>query len=536
MLKWKCRYPWIGALLSGILLTACYPGLERSELAWVALVPLIVAGRKRTSRQAFQIGYVAGVTFWLLSIYWIFHVTVLGWIALSLYCALYFGLFSWFTGCWFTWAGTASWVRNLGYVVVAPAVWVSLEYARSHLFTGFAWNTLAISQYNVLPLRQIAQWGGVYAVSAVLVTFNAGVAATLLRYADTHTRLGRGAHPELYIGFLTMALAVTYGIHVVRDDRLQATPVHVGIIQTGIPQINKWTDETVPLIYRRLTELTQALHASGSAAVDLIVWPETAVPDDVCHSDRSYSLVKSLAEAGSPILVGSMDVATPENSPTLYYNSSFLFERDGTISSYYDKRHLVMFGEYIPLERIVPFLNAMTPNLASFTPGKLNTVFRLENPDIAFSPLICFEDSIPELSRKSVREGARLLVNQTNDAWFERSSAARQHMAHCVFRCVEHRVPAVRSANTGVSCMIDHLGVIRSEWKDAMGDPFGPGWLDGWVLVPLEGSPPTFYTKYGDVFAGSCMGVGIPCFVVGMISPLLTRKNRAIISKTEDSK
>ena len=119
-----------------------------------------------------------------------------------------------------------------------------------------------------------------------------------------------------------------------------------------------------------------------------------------------------------------------------------------------------MWGEYVPFEDAFPFLWALTPNEASFTPGSKAGVFELAQPAIEFSVLICFEDTLPYLSRRAVKEGARLLVNQTNDAWFERSWASRQHMAHCVFRCIENRVPAVRCANNGVSCFIDSNGTI----------------------------------------------------------------------------
>ena len=529
------RWPWAAAGLSGLLLAAAFPGIGWSESAWVALVPLMLAVRTASPGRALRLGVLAGGVFWLIGVHWIRYVTVFGWLALAAYCALFIGVFAWFSGRWFAWAGGASWWRNLGYLAVAPAVWVALEYLRAHLFTGFTWNTLAVSQYRVLPLIQLAAWGGVYAISAVIVCFNAGVATTLLRYREAALRPGRTAHPELLAGLLVLALAAAAGLRALRPGDVRATPVRIGLVQPGIPQIDKWTDETVPLIYRRLEDLTRAVQASNR--VDLVVWPETALPDDVRFSEPSYDLVRRLVRTGPPLLVGSMDSLAVSNAPVRYFNSSFLFDNGGEITGYYDKRHLVMFGEYIPLENWLPFLDALTPNLASFSPGTTNEVLYLRTPDIPFTPLICFEDTIPGLSRESVRAGARLLVNQTNDAWFERSAAARQHLAHCVFRCVENRVPAVRAANTGVSCFIDRLGRVNDELVGEGGDPFGPGHLSGWALVPPLDMPLTCYTRHGDRFAQAAAILGGGALLIAFAAPRrrrrgLKRKPKRAISTT----
>jgi len=495
--------PWIAAVGTGLLLAASFPPLEWSECAWIALAPLLIASRYADPRRALRLGFAAGLAFWMPTLSWLVYVTAFGWLLLAAYCSLYLAAFAVLTSLWFRWAGANRWTRNLLALVIVPAAWVSLEYARSNLLTGFSWNALAISQYRVLPLRQIAAWGGVSAVSAVLVVFNTGIVATVLRYREAGARPGRTAHPELAVAFLVMVLAMLHGIQTVRNDRPTMTPVQIGLVQTDIPQVDKWTEETVPLIFERLETLTQEILDGES--VDLIVWPETALPSDVRYDPASLLLVTNLVQGGVPILVGSMDYVLPYDGPIRYYNSSFLFETDGTISHGYDKQHLVMFGEYVPLERWLPFMKAMTPNMASFTPGKVATVFRLAAPDIPFAVLICFEDTMPRLARNYVREGARLLVNQTNDAWFERSSAARQHMAHCVFRCVENRVPAIRCANTGVTCFIDHLGEIRSELKDESGSTFTAGQLVHWALVPQDDRDLTFYTRHGDVFAWGCL-------------------------------
>lgn len=231
-----------------------------------------------------------------------------------------------------------------------------------------------------------------------------------------------------------------------------------------------------------------------------MIWPETAVPDYVRESRRSYALVRELARQGAPILVGSMDIAWADEGGPEYYNSSLLFDRNGMLVEVYDKQHLVMFGEYIPLRRFLPFMTAMTPIEESFDPGSESKVFELASPSISFSVLICFEDTVARLSRRAVRNGAQLLINQTNDAWFEETIASWQHMTHSVFRAVENRTPMVRTANTGVSCGIDAYGRIHDLLADGDGHTFITGFNIVHSRVPAKDRALTFYTRYGDVF------------------------------------
>jgi apolipoprotein N-acyltransferase len=506
--------PWAGAVFTGLLLAVAFPPLEWKEAVWVALVPLLLVLRSALPRRAFTIGFLAGFVFWLFSIAWLRHVTHVGWIILAAYNALYPAVFACVAAWWLRRFGAGRLVVNLLFMPVAAACWVALEYLRSTLFTGFPWNTLAISQYAVAPLRQLATWSGVYGLSGLIVLFNIGVAVTLLRYRERGFRFGRSAHPELMLGFLLLAVSFSWGVMQFQTVTPLHTPLRVGLVQTNIPQPDKWSEDTIDIIFHRLRSLTMEIHETGGA--DLVVWPETALPQDLWYSQPCYDLVMEMASNGAPLLVGTMDTVYAEDLSPTYYNSSFLIAQDGEALGRYDKQHLVIFGEYVPLDDLIPFVEAMTPIEASFTPGPTNTVFRLPQPEVAFSVLICFEDTLPHLARQAVLEGARLLINQTNDAWFERSSAPRQQMAHCVFRCVENRVPALRCANTGVSCYIDDLGEIQEILHDGEGDTFTTGAITPWVLVPSFLSHLTFYTRHGDVFAHSCLAV-FAMVLVGMV-------------------
>ena len=497
--------PWTGAVSSGLLLFAAFPPLEWRNAAWVALAPLLLAARFVPVRRAALLALLSGAVFWLPSIAWLTRVTVAGWIILSLYSALYFIPFAVLLSAWAARRGVLSGWSNLALMLLLAAAWTGAEYLRSTLFTGWPWNPLGVSQYANLPLIQVARGGGVYAVSALAVWVNAALALTILRYLEVRGRWGRRPHPELMLGFLAVALAFAFGWHGLRTGRVDGMPLRVAVVQPNIPQDEKWTREKFEMIYGRLRALTvQALHAAS----DLVVWPETAVPDDIRDSEASYGLAVEMVTNGTPLLVGSMDTAWLDEGP-VYYNSSFLFDTNGVIVKGYDKRHLVIFGEYVPLQPFLPFVRALTPIQASFSPGHTSTVFRLDRPDIPFSVLICFEDTVAPLAAESVRNGARVLFNQTNDAWFDPSWAPKQHMVQCVFRCVENAVPAVRCANTGISCFIDRRGRVHDVLDDGSGFTRVMGIRVAEISVPPDAMPLTFYTRHGDVFAQACAGIGV---------------------------
>jgi len=489
--------PEAAAVASGALLSISFAPMEVSEAAWLALVPLLVAVRFAVGlREVFRLGFISGSVFWLTSIWWISRVSYAGWLALAFYCALYVGAFATASHLWLRRFGHERLWLNVGFMVYAACAWAGLELMRSTFATGFAWNALGVSQYRNVALLQGAAWGGVYAVSALLIWINAGLALTAMRYIQRGGFWGRRPHVELMLGFLVLAIAFFSGARRARDLHPGESELRVALIQTGIPQDDKWDSNTVNTIYRRLTELTTAALRTGP--LDLIVWPETALPDDVRYSEPSYKVVYDLCTNGSPILVGSMDTQWVDDRQPIYYNSSFLFDEEGIVVASYEKQHLVPFGEYVPLSGTFPFLKGMTPIEESFSPGKKSTVFELKDGS-TFSVLICFEDTIARLARKAVRAGARLLVNQTNDAWFDPSSASRQHMAQCVLRVAETGVPAVRVANTGVSCYIDRRGVVRKQLLNEQGGTVFPGF--GTVLInpAPEALPPTFYVQRGEL-------------------------------------
>ena len=404
--------------------------------------------------------------------------------------------------------------------MLLPLAWVGFEYLRGTIGTGFPWNALGVSQWRNLPMIQAASWGGVYAVSALIVFVNVLFATTIIRFLDS--LLHDLPRPKLR---LEMLLAVTccalYWLHGHRELKaLEAgtadlKTVRVAAVQPNIPQLKKWEPEFPRYICDQLSRQTEL---AAAIRPDLVVWPETAVPGPVNSDPAVAEFVRGEAKKVGCLLVGSLEEQpAPGGDEPLLYNSSFLFDGEGRVVDVYRKLHLVPFGEYLPLDDKVALIRQLGPLGYSCSAGTRMTVFHLEPSGVTFSALICFEDIFGGLSRLAVKSGAGFLVNQTNDGWFDGSAGAMQHLSQAVFRCVENRVSMVRCANTGVTGFIDRCGrsslLIGSD-----GQARCAGMKPGAVEVRPAGAPLTFYTRWGDLpFALPCGVVAGAVFLLVMI-------------------
>jgi apolipoprotein N-acyltransferase len=516
---------WVAAAFSGLLLALSFPPFESASVAWVALIPLLVAllhprvdaDLRAASRSSFFLGLTAGLVFWLVSMSWMLRLfetspapallIMVGWGLLSVYCALYFGAFA-MTVAWVAGKlGTDKLWKTLLLTVLIPVLWVGGEMARSVWLTGFPWNLLGVSQYRNLVLIQGAQWVGVPGISALVMLANTGLTFTVMRHLPPWTGKKYRPHLELFIVLMTIALCFRAGMKLVRQHTPAEGGVSIAAIQPAIPQVKKWSQEQIDFVHSTFRRLTGQALAEGPIRPDLVIWPETATPYCVTEPGESRELVSELSRRGVPLLVGSMDMINL-GEQSLCFNSSFLFQTNGVVAQSYNKQHLVPFGEYIPLSGLMPALAGLAPMGWNCTPGREATVFTVGKPAWTFSVLICFEDIMSDLSRAFVSAGARLLVNQTNDGWFDRSAGPVQHMSHCVFRCVENRVPAVRVANSGITCLIEPSGRIIEPTRNEWGQP-PESLVARWeVAVPGEEFEVTPYTRHGDWL------FGIPCSIV----------------------
>lgn len=489
--------PVIGSILSGVFLALTFPGYGNATLIFVALVPLMFAVHSASVKKACWLSLLSGFVFFMMSLSWLGNLTnrvegvglklsaLLGFAVLALYCALYFIPFG-ITVALGTrkWVGNVLW-KNIRFMFAVTLVWVGSEYLRGILFTGFPWNPLGVSQYANPTIIQIAEWGGVSLVSAYIVWMNAGAFITFRQYTHGNRAKMYKPHFELMVGIVPVALSVAHGMNILMNRPQLTETVNVALVQPNVEAHAKWDRAMEPKIKDKLDLLTGA--AARLNEVDVVIWPETALPDTLNLNPGRRELMKFIIGNGAPLLVGANS-----HRDGKYYNSSILFDAGGRYVGHYDKQHLVPFGEYVPFPKL---MKKFTPVEIDFGRGASSTVIPLKGK-AAFSSLICFEDTVESLSRKATLAGARWLVNQTNDGWFDPSAQSEQHIAHAVFRCVENRIPMARACNTGVTGIINAYGMI-----DRQLGPMTEGFTAGLLNPRPIGMEPTFYTQRGNVFA-----------------------------------
>jgi apolipoprotein N-acyltransferase len=494
-----------GPLLSAALLILAYPGFNLGLLAWAALIPLFFSLEDKKPGQRFITGYVFGVIFFSGILYWLVNVTVPGAIVLVALLAFAPALFCFL----FT-------KHNARYAtLMIPSAWVLTEYLRSHLFTGFPWALLAYSQSFNLPVIQIADITGPYGVSFLIVLVNLGI---YLVFKKTPKRFY-----ALFFILILFGSVLIYGQNRMRQV-FPAKSLKVAIIQGNIPQNQKWDPRHREFIIDKYISLTERALDEDPA---LVIWPETSVPGYLEGEADLRGKVTGLARFGKTnLLAGTL--REEDRNPKIF-NSATLISEKGKVLKSYDKIHLVPFGEFVPFENAIYWLrNIIDKPIGDFERGGEFTVFDFRRHSAIFEPagihkttefhkfsaLICFEDIFPDLARNFVKRGAKFLVNITNDAWFGKTSAPYQHMQGSIFRAVENRVPVLRAANTGVSCIIDHTGRVTKYVRSAGRETFVDGYVVG-IIRPVFVK--TIYTRFGDVFSWICIAVALfgfaPIFV-----------------------
>lgn len=484
------------AVLSGILLAASFPSLDWSFLAWFALVPFLFALRDLTVRAGLLLSFLFGIVFFSGTVYWVTNsIHVYGHVPLLL-ASLITLLFSVILALFIAPFGAAViYVRTTRPGIVflaAPALWVTLELARAHLFSGFPWALAGYSQYRMLPVIQVADLAGVYGVSFVIVLVNTAIAELI---SD------RKRFTPLLTASVVLIAALGYGYHRLNAEA-GSSGITVTVVQGNIEQDKKWDPAyqgEVIATYQRLTR--KAIEQKP----DLVIWPETATPfyfgGNRDNAHRSEDLRRFVRAINTPLLTGSPTYEVKGGRATALRNSAFLLDRDGATGSLYHKMHLVPFGEYVPMRKLLFFIKKMvqaTDDL-DFEAGVEHTVTKVRLPPgdaVAIGTVICYEIIFPDLVRRFVNEGATVMTTVTNDAWFGRTGAPYQHFSMAVLRAVENRVPIARAANTGISGFIDAKGRILD-----MSGIFTEAHL---TRTLLPGTSKTFYTRYGDVFAWFC--------------------------------
>jgi apolipoprotein N-acyltransferase len=544
-----------------MLLTVIQPGISWSALAWVSLVPFILAcSPEAKPKVLIPAAYIVSFFYWLGNLYWICPVTWIGWVALCLYMAI-------------LWPIAAMCLRycrikNVSLFLAVPVLVVGAERLQGVFWGGFFWRFLAHSQYDKIALIQIADIFGAAGVSFLVAMVN-GLAAELIISASQKQffKISNLLKTAFVAG--AVIAAIIYGRWRINQSGgfIEAGPI-VGSVQTNVPQSVKESGSAGDEIF---AELIGESDKAVSAGAKLVVFPETMVMATLDRRmlgvlNNSYhckTVDKTLREYTKKnnvyLLVGAYGAAPLIREDFTIdfaqrYNSAFLYQADGNQSpEQYNKIHLLPFGEVVPFKKSAPWLYNLLMKLTpydfdySLDYGSKYTVFEMagsrgeKERNYRFGVMICYEDSVPEIARKFTldkqgKKNVDWLINISNDGWFVKikdktitaTTELPQHTAVCVFRAVENRVAVLRSVNTGISCLIDTLGRIR--------DGFSAGTLPqramerkaiaGWFVdrVPVDRRI-TFFGRYGSGLDFCCAG-GLVLALILQVLGLFGRKKK----------
>ncbi|GER93384.1 apolipoprotein N-acyltransferase [hot springs metagenome] len=524
-LKAKFNQFYGPAILSGLLLVMSFPEIDLYFLAWVALIPLLVFLYNKDKKTAFKAGLLFGVVYFFGTTYWIYHsinkygnipfvpsilIVLFLCIYLSLYPALFCLLYS-------------SFIRktHMPVLFVAPVFWTVLEFVRAYALTGFPWSSLGYSQYKFLPFIQIADITGIYGISFLLVAVNGAFADAILLKQRKIERPLYSLMPTIVGGiilFIVLIATFSYGLYRLNQKR-HGVNIRAAVIQGSIEQDKKWDIAYQNAVINTYQELS--LQASQGHP-DIIVWPETSVP---FYFGRDKEFTESLTsfqrQLNSYLLFGSVLAKEQKTNSAdsqglkgkrtahdtqyqmQYTNSAVLLNKNGNVTYVYDKIHLVPFGEYVPLRKLLFFIDKLVVGVGDYTPG--DSYIKAVTPFGSFGTHICYEIIFPGLVRKFYVRGGDFIATITNDAWFGKTHGPYQHFSMAVFRAIENRKPVIRAANTGISGFIDSNGRILAITK-----LFERTYLTEDIKTDMT---LTLYTRYGDIFSYLC----IVCFVLLMI-------------------
>jgi apolipoprotein N-acyltransferase len=487
---------WLLAGLSGLLVFLSFPKFGHGAVAWVALVPLLVALPGRSDCAASGLGLLTGFVASVGLLYWTAVVAAvhggLAWPAaigamllLAAVEALFVGLFAW---------TLARLLRRHGRhaLLLAPIIWVGLEMTRTHTFFSFPWCLLGYTQHSNLLVAQLASLGGVYALSFLVSLSSASLAFVLIA---PETRERRRALVGLG---LILAATLGWGAWRLRSTVFDDGSLRIGLVQASIPQDEKWQPG---LAWRNIAWHADLTREAARRGARLIVWPESAVPYYYDWTPSIAETMQELArETGASLLFGNDDREAGERQDRIFVGAK-LVDPNGSLRFRYHKMQLVPFGEYLPLAAVLERLGVekLVQEVGAFTPGQEATVGEVSGR--RFGVTVCYEVIFPWLVRRSANQGADLLINITNDGWYGRTSAPYQHFAMARLRAIENGRHLLRAANTGITAVVDPRGRVLARTE----------LFERTVIVHDVGlsRERTVFSRIGESFGWGCLGIAL---------------------------
>jgi apolipoprotein N-acyltransferase len=489
--------------ITGLLAVGSFPKFNLFFLIWVAFVPLLFVILGDNFKRSFFYGFISGFVFNSIGLYWLVPMlkfntgsllqTIVSSCCLWTYLSLYWGI----------WSLLVSFISNNtkrvnhkalangAIVVFGAALWILLEYVRTYFLTGFPWILLGYSQFKFIEIIQLSEFCGVYGVSFLILFCN----------LCFYFWIKENQKKYLFTSLSVILVELVFGV--VRLEKFSffgSEEFSVSIVQPNIDQNHKWDS-----VYREhiLEVLKDYAIKNSKNKADLVIWPETVMPGYIPIEEHIYNSVKDIVNvSGGFNIVGSNFY-----EEGLHYNATFAFEGNKDYISIHRKKHLVPFGEIIPFKFFLAKFFSVLNQMGDFVRGDDTQVFN--NGKIYLGATICSENFFPEISRRFVLSGAKVLASQVDDAWFFDTAALPQHFIMNVFRAVENRKSMLVSSNSGISGIIESSGFIISQTAPSKG-----------ILLRgkfLQNDFQTFYTKHGDIFAYVCIGISLAMLFIVLI-------------------
>jgi len=515
-------YLLLGAILTS--LTLIFPQL--GFLEWFTLIPLFIGAYRFCGSSkhglwcTYWVGFLTIYVYYFFVYHWFINlypldfigmdnasslaVVLAGWLGLSLLQAIPGGLI--FLVFKLLHRTNLFYRAPLLRPFVFSALWVVFEWSSTLGWTGVPWGRLCLGQSEYLPILQASSLFGSYVVSFLLLLFNG-----LLAYAILYHKRRAKAVLCVALALCLFISNLVLGFALIQKTDGERESVKVAAIQGNVDMHE--TGTVLANVMAVYGEMTREAAAEGA---ELIVWPETAFPYRLNNSGMMKNYVSSLAqECDVTLIVGALY----EDDEERVYNAVYMVSPDGVISdTVYAKRHLVPFGEYVPMRELIMTLIPPLANLSSLnsdlSPGEGSALFESEWGKLG--SLLCFDTIYEELTLESVRDGAVLMMLPSNDSWwFSDSAATYQQEAQAMLHAIENGRYLVRSGNTGISSVMDEHGKHLSMLK-----PMVEGIAYGEVELCTE---LTLYTKIGNLFVYLCIAFIIMLFPIGIVLP---RKRR----------